>query len=202
MNIKVEEAIKQMRQSAAEWEFENSASGDVISSVISDLADSVEKAVKESDEEAVFTAIDNFESGKRKGYEMAHTEMPFVMHDDLVADNKRMHQALLKIQSLNNAEPFGDILKEMRGQAEIGKLDADRADFEERVVKILKEYANRFEKSFGYAIGDLVIENVRMREALEWIRNKFWSGSDGGLHYQNCDEAREIINEALKEKHE
>ena len=171
MNAKVEEVIKQMRQNAAEWKFENSASGDVIASVIFNLADSVEKAVKESDEEAAFTAIDNFEAGKRKGYEMAHKEMPFVMHDDLVADNKRMHKALRAIQSLSNAEPFGDILKEMSERAEVGKLDADRADFEERVVKMLKEYAERLEKSFGYATGDLVVENMRMREALEWIRD-------------------------------
>ena len=202
MNAKVEEVIKKMRQSAVEWEFENSASGDVIASVISNFANEIEKAVNEADEESVFTAINNFEEGKRKGYETAHKEMPFVMHDDLVADNKRMHKTLVEIQSLNNAEPFGVILKEMREQAEVGKLDADRADFEERVVKMLKDYANRFEKSFGYATGDLVIENVRMREALEWIRDRFWYGSDGGLHYQNCDEAREIINEALKEKHE
>jgi len=60
MNVKVEEAIKQMRQSAAEWKFENSASGDVISSVISDLAEVVEKAVNEADEESVFTAINKF----------------------------------------------------------------------------------------------------------------------------------------------
>lgn len=110
MNAKVEAVIKQMRQSAAEWEFENSASGDVIASVISNFANEIEKAVNEADEESLFTAINNFEEGKRKGYEMAHTEMPFVMHDDLVADNKRMHQILREIQSLSNAEPFGDIV--------------------------------------------------------------------------------------------
>ena len=102
---------------------------------------------------------------------------------------------------MNNVKKFGDILKEMREVAD-GCLDADRADFEERVRTMLKDYASQMEAAFGDATFNLVVENVRMRNGLEWIQKKFWSGSDGGLHYQDCNEAREIISEALRKEEE
>ena len=71
MNAKVEEVINQMREEVDGWKILTNLSGDAIASVIEQFLDKLTNTITSADEEAMFTAINNFEEGKRKGFQLS-----------------------------------------------------------------------------------------------------------------------------------